>query len=507
MIIRATLFNLYYYGITAILCFAYLPLLLLPRPAFVSMVKFWLSLVYIGEKYIMGLDYEIRGREYIPQDGAFLVAAKHQSAYETQKLHLILKDPAIILKKELLSIPIWGWYARKAEMIAIDRSTPKTALSSIIEGAKKIQKQNRPIVIFPQGTRVHPDQTTLEKPYKSGLAKMYEATNMPVLPLALNSGLFWPKNSFFKKPGTVILEFLPPMPTGQDPKEMMHSLETNLENASNALKEEQGQKKTMIKRFAVSFIFIWALTIISYTGLWFFVKTLINNEIDQIYKNADYQGYVLVGKRPTITGFPGPYDIHWTGIIYGPEQLRLEVPHLNIHGFPVPTRPISVELTKGLIIEQKGIVEKIDHFLLDFIVPKDFPSPITEKKIQQWQKNGGKIDINHLDVSKDLIKIKGYGAFFLDENLQIAANLQYKIYGFERLLSTLKEQNNLSGLQLMLAYKLTNTLSQIDPVTSEKFVKIPVTIQNRNLYLGPVLAAHLNAIRWPNDNPPDGHQQ
>ncbi len=509
-IFRSLLFNLFYYSITAVLCFAYLPFLLLPRKAFVRMVRFWLTLVYIGEKYILGLDYELRGTEHIPKDKAFLVAAKHQSAYETQKLHLIFDDPAIILKKELLSIPMWGWYARKARMIAIDRSSPKRALSSIVEGAKQIKEQGRPIVIFPQGTRVRLNETAQDKPYKSGIAKMYEATDLPILPLALNSGLFWPKNAFFKKPGKVILECLPLIPAGRNIKDIMPALEKNLEEKSQALIEESQNTKTNNKTMARLIRYTLAIAVVlclAYTGAWYYIKNIIEEEIDFVYEQAVQEDYAFIGDRPVVSGFPGPYNIHWKGVLYGPDNLRVEIPSLHITGWPLPLQPVVIEMPEGIRIEHAGMMEFLDHFLLEFISPKDFPSPVTESTIRKWQQKKGNIRLKRLMFSKDLIRVQGSGTFSLDNNLQLLADLDYRIYGFETLLSTLKEQNNLSGMRLMLAYKLTDTLSKTDPETAERFVDIPVKIQNRKLYLGPILAGHLSALHWPSDNPPAVHPQ
>jgi 1-acyl-sn-glycerol-3-phosphate acyltransferase len=236
--IRQILFNIAFYGFTTLICIAYVPLLPLPRRVFVKALQFYFEMVHQIEKYVLGLDFEVRGREYIPEGGAFLVGAKHYSAYETMKLHLLFKDPAIILKKELVRIPLWGWHALKADMIAIDRSSGESAITSIVNGAKHIKEQGRPLVIFPQGTRVSLDETTARRPYKGGIARMYEATDLPIVPLALNSGIYWPKNAFFKKPGTVIFEFLPPIPPGLPPAEAVSRLQEQVEEASARLVQE-----------------------------------------------------------------------------------------------------------------------------------------------------------------------------------------------------------------------------------------------------------------------------
>jgi len=236
--IRSLLFNILFYGLTGLACILCLPGLLLPRGgAFVIICSFVRS-VHFLEKYVLGLDYEVRGLEHLPQNGSYIVAAKHQSAYETLKLHILFDFPAVILKQELLNIPLWGWFLKRSEPIAIDRSKGQQASQQIIEGAQKIEAQNRPIIIFPQGTRVHPWQTPAQKPYKSGVARIYKNTNMPIVPLALNSGLFWPRNSWTKRPGKVIFSFLPAIETGEDPDTIMKRLETTIETETLKLEQE-----------------------------------------------------------------------------------------------------------------------------------------------------------------------------------------------------------------------------------------------------------------------------
>ena len=207
--IRSSIYNLCFFTLTAISCIAMLPTLLLPRSAFLFVVRGFVHANAFMEKYILGLTYEIRGAHNLPKDGAYIVAAKHQSAYETLKLHILFDDPAVVLKKELLKIPLWGRYLAKSDVIAIDRSSPKIAIKSIQEGAKYVASQNRPIVIFPQGTRVATEVSAKEKPYKIGIIRMQEATNLPIIPMALNSGVFQPKGAWCKKSGRIVFEFMP----------------------------------------------------------------------------------------------------------------------------------------------------------------------------------------------------------------------------------------------------------------------------------------------------------
>jgi len=244
LVLKQILFNIFFYGVTILFCLLLTPAMLLPRPIFIIGLNSYFKSVHLVEKYILGLDFEVRGQENVPKSGGFILAAKHYSAYETMKLHLLVNDPAIIMKKELGYIPLWGWLAMKGKMIFIDRGSREIAIQSIVNGAKRVEKEGRPLAIFPQGTRVSLTDTVDNKPYKGGIIRMYEATNQPIVPLAMNSGLYWKKNAFFKFPGKVIFEFLPPIPSGLTGKEMIEKLQVSLEDKSASLViEGQNQKK------------------------------------------------------------------------------------------------------------------------------------------------------------------------------------------------------------------------------------------------------------------------
>lgn len=195
---------------------------------------------YMGwiERNIMGLRLVIRGRENLPKEGPYIIAAKHQSAYETLNLPFMesLNFPTVVLKKELTRIPIWGWYLWGMGQVAIDRGSGAEALQSIVRGCKRSFSQGRPVLIFPQGTRV---PVGVQAPYKPGLAKVYRDLQVPIVPMALNSGLFWGRKAFFKKPGTIVYEFLPPIPAGLPPLQMMARLEQETETAVNRLCQVQ----------------------------------------------------------------------------------------------------------------------------------------------------------------------------------------------------------------------------------------------------------------------------
>ena len=244
--LRSTIFNLTFYGATAIACILCLPGLLLPRKGAFIIIRGFTKTVHFLEKYILGLDYEVRGLEHIPKDGSYIIAAKHQSPYETLKLHILFDFPAVVLKQELLRIPLWGWFLNRSEPIAIDRSRGKQASQQIVDASLEVEKQNRPIIIFPQGTRVYPWETSADKPYKPGVVKIYEATDMPIVPLALNSGLFWPRKSWIKRPGKVVFHFLEPISSNQEGIQLLAELEKRIEEGTINLEREALSKNKFL---------------------------------------------------------------------------------------------------------------------------------------------------------------------------------------------------------------------------------------------------------------------
>ncbi|MDE1153801.1 MAG: lysophospholipid acyltransferase family protein [Micavibrio sp.] len=190
-------------------------------------------------RHIMGLRLELRGLENLPVDTPCILAAKHQSAYETLTIPFTqsFRLPVIILKKELTKIPLWGLYPGGMGQVAINRGEGLEAMRSMSAGCKAAIAAGRSIIIFPQGTRVKPGEI---KPYKPGIAKIYRDLGVPIVPVALNTGVFWGRNAFFKKSGTIVYEFLPAIPAGQPPLKMMEQLEQLIESASDKLVIEAG---------------------------------------------------------------------------------------------------------------------------------------------------------------------------------------------------------------------------------------------------------------------------
>jgi 1-acyl-sn-glycerol-3-phosphate acyltransferase len=235
--VRSAVFIVFIWLWTLALSLLYLPLLLLPRGLTARGARLWSRGVLWGMRWICGLRWTVRGREHL-LDGPVLVAAKHQSAFETFVMALIFNDPAFVLKRELLWIPFFGWYLNKSGVIAIDRSAGTRALRAMMKGAENAVAAGRPVVIFPEGTRAAPGA---KLPYHSGVAMLYGTLGCPVVPIALNSGVFWRRRGFRKRPGTIVIEILPSIAPGLERKRFMAELENRIETASSRLVVEGQQ--------------------------------------------------------------------------------------------------------------------------------------------------------------------------------------------------------------------------------------------------------------------------
>lgn len=213
---------------------AFLPMLAFDKIWIVRGQTIWTNGIVFLLRSICGLRLEIRGEENLPKGGA-VIACKHQSAFETMIFHRITRDPAVILKKELLNIPVYGWYCRKTKMIAVDRKGQAAALKSMLAQAQTALDDNRPIIIFPEGTRSPVDS---DLPFQPGIAALYTKLKQPVTPVALNTGLFWPRKSFLCRPGKMVIEFLAPIEAGQDRKLFMAELKSRIETKTKELVDE-----------------------------------------------------------------------------------------------------------------------------------------------------------------------------------------------------------------------------------------------------------------------------
>ena len=242
-LIRSFVFNMFFFVWTALAVLVMAVLLPFPRRAMASIVDLWAWVLNGGLKVLVGLDFEVRGRENII-DGPAIYAAKHQSAWDTYVYFLILKDPCYILKKELLSIPVWGWCAIKYGAVAVDREGGGAALKKMLKEVANRIERGFNVVIFPEGTRTPPGS---RQPYHPGVAAIYGKSDVPVVPVALNSGLFWGRRSFAKRAGTITVEFLPPIEKGLRRRQFMDVLETSVETASDRLIAEAVDRDPRLK--------------------------------------------------------------------------------------------------------------------------------------------------------------------------------------------------------------------------------------------------------------------
>lgn len=233
-VFRALLFNIWFFGWTTVALIAFLPALALPRQAVMFGQRLWARGINLGMRWLVGLRYEIRGKANLPP-GPAIIAAKHQSAWDTIIWHLEVPDPAVVMKKELLSLPIYGWYCRHTRQIPIDRGAGAAALKEMLRAARAARDLGRHLIIFPEGTRVAPGTSTR---YLPGVAALYRDLGLQVVPVAVNSGLYWGRNAFMKRPGTIVLEYLEPIPPGLERKAFMDELGRRIETASRHLFEE-----------------------------------------------------------------------------------------------------------------------------------------------------------------------------------------------------------------------------------------------------------------------------
>ena len=234
--LRSILFLFLFYFLTLVQMIFWTPVyFFLPRHHAWKIPKLWGKINLWLQYKIVGTRFDFRGMEHIPDEGGFIVAAKHQSSWETYTLLPFLKDPTYVLKRELMFIPFFGWYAMKMNIVPVHRGKKGKALHSMTKNARPQLEGGRSLVIYPEGTRKLPEA----KPdYKYGVSHLYSEINVPVLPVALNSGMHWARNSFHLKRGTTVLEFLEPIKPGMEKAKFAERLETVIEEKTAELIQE-----------------------------------------------------------------------------------------------------------------------------------------------------------------------------------------------------------------------------------------------------------------------------
>ena len=229
--LRTGLHAAWLYGVTILLMILYQPLLLLPRSAMRAGLRLWARLLIWGMRTLGGVRLEIRGTERLPA-GSYLVAAKHQSMFDVIPPFAVLPDPLFVMKKELANIPTFGWLARKAGMIEVDRKARAQALRQMVVDARRLMAEPRQLIIYPEGTRKAPGAPP---DYKPGVAALYAELGLPCVPVASNTGVRLDERGLARRRGTVVFEILEPIPPGLKRAEFMRLLQERIETASTAL--------------------------------------------------------------------------------------------------------------------------------------------------------------------------------------------------------------------------------------------------------------------------------
>jgi len=232
--IRSALFNILFIGWTIFLLSTLWLLMPIPKQNFRKAVALWPHGSFPLMRYLLGLTFEQRGLENIPNEPV-IYASKHQSAWDTMYFLWHHKDNAYVMKGELNRIPFWKWYMDKCQHVVVDRRGGTSAMREMISNTKSILADKRSVIIFPEGTRVAPGET---RRYHPGIAALYSQTNATVIPVALNSGYFWGRRHFIKKPGVLTIQFLPPIPKNMERKAFMKELEIRIESATRKLENE-----------------------------------------------------------------------------------------------------------------------------------------------------------------------------------------------------------------------------------------------------------------------------
>jgi 1-acyl-sn-glycerol-3-phosphate acyltransferase len=232
--LRSLLFNAAFFAVSGALAVLATPLLAAPRGALMWIMRLWARIVVALLRAICGVRLELRGMERIPP-GACVIAAKHQSAFDTIVWLMLVPDAAYVMKKQLFAIPFYGWHARRVGMIAVDREGGGAALRAMLRAVQAAVAAGRQVVIFPEGTRTAPGERL---PYQPGVVALAAGTDAPVIPVATDSGRVWGRRAFEKRPGTIRISVLPPLPRGLPRPALLGALESAIEGETARLLSE-----------------------------------------------------------------------------------------------------------------------------------------------------------------------------------------------------------------------------------------------------------------------------
>ncbi|MBA4117687.1 MAG: hypothetical protein C0514_02170 [Candidatus Puniceispirillum sp.] len=321
LFLRSLLFNALFYPWTFLMSFRAQFGVIFGQAYVIRTAYTWGKGLHALLSWVVGVTYEIRGKEIWGGKPA-LIACKHESVLETSAIQLLAYNSAIVLKKELTWIPLFGHSVLMAGVIPINRAKGKGVLPQIVEGARGFFAQGRSLFLFPEGTRKDPHKPTVLRP---GIATLYEELKVPVYPIALNTGLVWGRRKFLKRPGKVIYEFLPPILPGLTKQEFLERLTSQLEEARLRLHEEvKGQEpKPRLSNFGL-FAFLGALALgLVYAGFWYTAARSIDAQLAVFQKSLAKDGITLTYTHTDTTGFPFSMHAHF-------EHVRLDHPNASV---------------------------------------------------------------------------------------------------------------------------------------------------------------------------------
>lgn len=452
-----------------------LPALLLPRPLYLMALRGFLRSISLLEILVLGLRYEVTGLENLPKDGNYIAGMKHHSAYETLKLPIIFNDPAIVLKKELSQIPIWGWHVIKLGMIPVDRKAKGKAMAAMLDSAKDLLKHapHRPIVIFPQGTRVHTYETPDDRPYKMGIIRMYEALNLPIIPIAINSGVFWGRKTFLKRPGVVTFKFLPAIEAGLAPEEALKRLTDAVESESNALVEQaqqQLQRRNPAKTCLKALLGLAVIACIAWTASWQQMEGLVRSELAQWKTQMQDNNMDVSHDDPVITGFPGAVKLRVDNLTLTSANGIAKIPTMMAQAWPVPGAELSIILPDGVAPAPFDLVVTHADMRIDGLFP-----------ILPWRAIGD-ITLPALTINAAPFTLSSSGAITLDDDGAYNGQFTHKIRGADAFTAQLIEQKTINKtIGLLVQSWLRNQAKQSD----DGSLTLQTPVKNNAVYLGP----------------------
>ena len=471
--LRSLIFNILFYGLTALTSFVMLPAFILPRRTYLRVLMIYFHLMTLLEKTILGLTYRVEGLENLPKDGSYIVGMKHYSAYETMKMHILFGDPTAILKRELMWIPIWGWHAAKLRLIPINRSAKGKVIPAMIDSARDVLSQtpNRPIIIFPQGTRVALDAGTDNKPYKIGIIRLYEALDIPIVPVALNTGVFWARKAFIKHGGVVTFRILPPIEPGQDGETVLKTLADQVETHSAEL-VEQAQNTARVKPSVLpACLLILTLIFAAWTILWHQAANRVEGHLTHWVQAAEERGFAVHWQDKHVHGYPGPVRVAINGLTVTTLAGGIHAPEMRAQAWPLPGSDIMAALPQGF--EQSAVPVTIRRASL-----------VIKGLIPALGQDVREVSLHPLLIEADPLRLTSRGTLTLDADGYYNGGLNHEIIGGRAFLRALMDQGLISRTIGLLVEGWVNGQNQT-PDQQDDRVVIETPVRGGALYIGP----------------------